>query len=210
MCKPFITDEDRVRISEAVKRAELKTSGELVTVIARKSADYYFVPVLCSFFVAFIVPIIIFYTSNLMLALSVPMFVGGQALLAFTTFLLVNLRFIKVSLVPHKHKVAKAKEMARRQFLAQGLHLTKNKTGVLIFVSVSERYVEIMGDEGISAVVPEDYFEGLVSEFLTAVKKGKIADGFVSVAGQIGEKLSEKFPHQDDDENERPDNLIEV
>ena len=210
MCKTFITNEDRSRIAEAVKKAEMKTSGEIVTVIAKKSSDYYFVPVLCSFFAAFIIPIIIFYTSNIMLALSVPMFVGGQALIAITIFLITNIRLIKTSLVPKKYKLTKTKEMANRQFFMQGLHLTKDKTGVLIFVSSSEKYIEIMGDDGISSVLPEDYWDDLVTQFIARMKKSEIAEGFISVINQVGDKLSEKFPRQDDDENERPDNLIEL
>ena len=40
-----------------------------------------------------------------------------------------------------------------RQFLAHGLHKTENRTGVLIFAAVAERYVEIIADAGINAKV---------------------------------------------------------
>jgi len=42
---------------------------------------------------------------------------------------------------------------AMHQFLAQGIHLTERRTGVLIFASVAERYAEIVADNGINAKV---------------------------------------------------------
>ena len=47
----------------------------------------------------------------------------------------------------------RASRLAREQFFEPGLHLTRARTGVLIFVAVAEHYVEIIADEGINALV---------------------------------------------------------
>ncbi|MCK9912500.1 hypothetical protein MXD81_25325, partial [Microbacteriaceae bacterium K1510] len=61
---------------------------------------------------------------------------------------------IRTALVPAGLKRLHAHRRAVEQFLAQNLHTTEGRTGVLLFVSVAERYAEIIPDRAIDAKVP--------------------------------------------------------
>ena len=61
---------------------------------------------------------------------------------------------------------------AMRQFFAQGLHKTENRTGVLIFASVAERYAEIVADAGINAKVTPEVWDQAVAALIAGIKAG--------------------------------------
>jgi putative membrane protein len=70
--------------------------------------------------------------------------------------LVLSLPMIRFRIVPKRRMWRRAHAEAMHQFLAQGIHLTEHRTGVLIFASVAERYAEIVADSGINAkVTPE-------------------------------------------------------
>ena len=62
---------------------------------------------------------------------------------------------IRLSLVPSQIvKRRRAHRRAVEQFLTQNMTATAERTGVLIFVSVAERYAEVIPDTGIAQKVP--------------------------------------------------------
>ena len=83
---------------------------------------------------------------------------------------------------PTAVKRRRAGRLAREQFFAQGLHLTRARTGVLIFVSVAEHYVEIIADQGIDALVPPGTWDKAVADFVGQVRAGHIAEGFLAAS----------------------------
>ena len=62
---------------------------------------------------------------------------------------------LRFAIVPKSIKRARAHQKAVEQFLAQNLHTTKGRTGVLIYVSFAEHYAEVIADEGIYRKVPQ-------------------------------------------------------
>ena len=109
-----------------------------------------------------------------------------------------------MALVPNSLKRRRASQLAREQFFAQRLHLTRARTGVLIFVSVAEHYVEIIADEGINARVPPGTWDKAVADFVEQVRAGRVTDGFLSVVEVVGARLAEHFPRPLDDRDELP------
>ena len=104
----------------------------------------------------------------------------------------------------------RASRLAREQFFERGLHLTRARMGVLIFVSVAEHYVEIIADEGIDALVPPGTWDKAVADFIERVRAGRIAEGFLDMIEVIGARLAEHFPRAPDDRDELPNRLIEI
>ncbi len=80
----------------------------------------------------------------------------------------------------------------------------------MLFVSVAERYVEIIADAGIDAKVADDAWGGIVEGFVAEVKAGRIADGFISAIEGCGILLAEHFPRAADDVDELPNHLFEI
>jgi len=101
----------------------------------------------------------------------------------------------------------RASNLARRQFLEQNLHHTVGSTGVLIFVSEAERYVEILVDEGISRHLDNEVWEGIVKRFTEQVRQGQTVQGFVSCIEACGELLSQHVPLTHE-RNELPNRLV--
>src|SRR6185295_9285374 len=119
-------------------------------------------------------------------------------------------RPLRMRLVPVAVRRRQASRLAREQFHALGLDRTRGRTGILLFVSVAERYVEILADRAIDEKVPAGTWKEIVAAFTRQVRGGKIADGFVGALTACGTLLVSHFPRAADDQNELPDVLIEL
>ena len=101
---------------------------------------------------------------------------------------------VRLALVPRSVKHARAHRRAVEQFLAQNLHTTVGRTGVLIFVSVGERFAEILADAAIHEKVPEGAWQAIVADLTEHIGKGQPGDGFVRAIAAVGEHLARHFP----------------
>ena len=82
------------------------------------------------------------------------------------------------------------------------LYTTKRRNAVLVFVAYDDRKFAILGDTGINEAVPEGFWDGEVEELTRYLKAGRPVDGLCAIIARIGERLSEYFPGERDDENE--------
>lgn len=91
---------------------------------------------------------------------------------------------------------------ATRTFNRLHLYTTKRRNAVLIFIAYEDRKFAILGDTGINNVVPEGFWDGEAEELGRYLKAGRPVDGICEVIARMGERLSEYFPGERDDENE--------
>ena len=203
----LMTDSDKQRIVEAIRRAEARTSGELITVIAREADDYYYIPTLWAALTALALPALV---TVLALQHTLLDSYGAQVTLFLLATLLFRIPALKYRVVPKAVKRQRAARLAREQFLMQNLHHTAGRTGIMLFVSVAERYVEVIADKGINDAVEAGAWEDVVARFVARVKAGRITEGFVDAVEACGEHLARHFPVQAGDRNELPDHLIEL
>lgn len=200
----FISNEDVGRISEAITKAERTTSGEIVAVIAEQSSRYQHIPFMWAALLALVVPWPLIHFTWMevqwIFLIQLLVFLGLLALAWHPK--------VRVALVPKSIANSDVRRRASEQFIAQNLHTTTGRTGVLIFVSVAEQRVEIIADSGIDARVPPGTWQTIVDEFTREIGDGKAADGFVHAIERIGQHLSEHFPPGSIDPNELPDHLI--
>lgn len=199
----MINDTERQQIADLIAEVERHTDAELVAVLAARSDDYRYIPVLWAALVALAVPTVGLFTPF-----------GGDLIAAaqLAVFCLLAVVFripaVGTRLIPRSVRYWRAANMARRQFLEQGLHHTKGDTGVLLFVSEAEHYVEILADRGIDRHVAPERWRGLVDDFVIAVRTGRTLAGFETTIAQIGEILSDAVPKTPDNRNELDDRLI--
>ncbi len=207
----FLSKVDKQRLQAQIKDIEQKTSGELVTVIARESDPYPYIPLLWAGLIALAVPPLV-----LALQLAWPLALVSIVQLVLFLVLAVALRSpaLKMRLIPAKVKQHRAARTAREQFLDLGLHHTEGRSGILIFVSVGERYVEILADKGINEKVTQERWDAIVADFVVAVKAERVAEGFEQAVAACGTILAENFPPEPGrahiSKNELPDHLIEI
>ena len=86
----------------------------------------------------------------------------------------------------------------------------QHRTGVLIFASAAERYVEIVADAGINEKVTTDVWNDAVCSLVTEIKAGRPAEGFLAAIEQCGAVLAAHFPPGALKRNELPDKLLEI
>jgi uncharacterized membrane protein len=92
-------------------------------------------------------------------------------------------------------------------FKSLALHKTKERNGVLFYMSIKDHKFAIIGDAGINAVVPGDFWDTTKETVLEHFKKGEFAQGLIKGIGMTGDHLRQYFPHQANDENELSDEI---
>lgn len=81
------------------------------------------------------------------------------------------------------------------------------RNGVLFYLAIRDKKFAILGDVGINAKVPENFWDEIKELMLEYFKKGEFADGLAQGIIRAGEQLKEHFKHQDDDVNELSDEI---
>lgn len=92
-------------------------------------------------------------------------------------------------------------------FSKLGMHKTAARNGVLFYVAVKDQKLVILGDAGINQVVPENFWNDIITMVLDYFREGKIEEGLVEGIRQAGKQLREHFPYQRDDVNELDNNI---
>jgi putative membrane protein len=202
----MISQADKTRIAEAIRAAESKTSGEIFCVVAHQSSDYRLVPLAWAAALALLVPApLIFFTLW-----PAAMIYLVQLVVFIAAALVLSLPAIRFHIVPRATKHERAHIEALRQFFAQGLHHTENRTGVLIFASLAERYAEIVADAGINAKVTPQVWDQAIAALIEGMKHGRPGDAFVAAIAQCGAVLAEHFPPGALNRDELPNRLVEI
>jgi uncharacterized membrane protein len=82
------------------------------------------------------------------------------------------------------------------------MYQTRDRNGVLIYISFSDRKLAIIGDEGINAVVPTYFWESTKNELIFRFKRNEFAQGIIDAVNEAGKQLQQYFPVKSDDKNE--------
>jgi putative membrane protein len=202
----MITDSEKARVTAAIRDAESSTAGEIFCVIARHSSDYRLVPVAWAAALALFVPL----PFMSLTAWSAPVVYLLQIIAFLLGTFILSQPAIRFRIVPRRARHDRAHAEAMRQFQVQGIDKTEHRTGVLIFASAAERYVEVVADAGINDRVSSDVWDDAVRVLVAAVKEGRPGDGFVAAIERCGTVLAEHFPPGALKRDELPDKLVEI
>jgi putative membrane protein len=198
-----ISEHDRERISAAIRAAEARTSGEIVCVLAETSSDAIGLPILLATLVALALPWV------LMAATALP--IRSILVLQVITFIILALVLclprIRVALLPRRARRALAHRVAVEQFSIRGIARKRDRSGILIFVSLAEHYARIIADVGIASQVPQAQWQGAVDTLVAHCGYGRIADGFISAIEVCGSVLATHFPRTATSHDELPDRI---
>ena len=198
-----VSEQDRARISMAIRAAEKKTSGEIVCVLAQSSSDVTALPILVAAVVALALPWLLVALT----AMSVHRILVLQVLVFVALALVLCVPQVRVALVPRRARRAVAHRAAMEQFTIRGIARTKNRTGILIFVSLAEHYARIIADVGIAGRVPQSEWQGAIDALVAHMKYGRIADGFIIAIEVCGRVLATHFPRAETSRDELPDRI---
>ncbi len=215
----FLTESEKASITAKINHAESQTRAEIVTVIAKSSDGYRYIPTLWAALIALSVPGLYYLWINLTsggwgtlesIQQSAAWLYPVQVLVFLGLGMIFQIPQARVWMVPKSVKRQRAARHAREQFFLQKLHETEGRTGILVFVSVAEHYVEIIVDSSIADVVDNSIWNDTVNEFISHVRAGNIAKGFESTIEHCRVVAWENFPAPEGRPDELPNHLIEV
>jgi putative membrane protein len=198
-----LSRQDRARIGAAIHAIENRTSGEIICVLARTSSDATALPIAIAALAALALPWILVSFTPLpvyrILLLQIAAFLGLAVLLCLPR--------VRVALLPRAARRAVAHRVAMEQFHIRGIARKKDRTGILIFVSLAEHYARIIADEGVVARVSQSHWQDAVDALTAHMRDGRIADGFITAIERCGTVLATHFPRTEGSRDELPDRI---
>lgn len=220
------TEADHNRVTAAIKAAEARTSGEIFCMLSNERHRYlewiFAVAALLAFSIPFLLTWLGFGPADwaglfgawraeeLTELQTIEIYAAMQAFIFLMATLAIWWSPLAQRYAPRFIRRERVHEMALKQFLSKGIHLTAGRTGVLIFVSAEDHIVEVVADEGIFAKVPQAHWGDTAEKLLAGLRRDDPAQGFIDAIALCGEVLARHFPPGRDNPNEIEDHLIIV
>ena len=225
-----LSKADLATVEAAVRQAETRTTGEIYCVLAEESSAYGEIPLAWAAGVALLAPALLLLAGvhvtvpdlfSSWSAAQIGEAVEGaargallgalflQGLLFALTAIVVSIPPVRRALTPRGLKRDRVRRRAAEQFVAKNLHLTRERTGVLIFVSLGERMAELIADEGIAAHVDNQVWDQAMAALIQGLKRDRLGEGFTAAIGLCADVLAQGFPAREgDNPNELPDAVV--
>jgi putative membrane protein len=202
-----LSESDRDRIEAAVAALETKSSAELAVVVARQSHDYGAYPFLWAAAVGLFAGGLLAVGWSQARAVDVVLIEG----IAFTlSYLVLHVTGLGVALIPARLKSAHARRLAAAEFATLVAGHTTDRAGLMLFVSLAERHVEILVDRGIDEKIPKEQWRAIVARFGAADRRQTIADRIVTAVDQCGALLAPHLPPSGGQRNEISNRVTEL
>lgn len=211
----MLTKIEEDRIEAAVAKAEEATTGEILVVLASEVSRYREVPLAWAAALSLAVPPIVLslslapltnLTSDLWLVgqmgawqselgMAIGLYAAVQIILFLAVLAVVHIPAVRRRLTPRalkRHRVAKA---AHHQFVSISARARASDTGVLIFVALEDRQVQILADAGIHQKCGEAPWARAAEAITSAMKAGDDPTaGIIEAVNICGQALAEHFP----------------
>ena len=190
MKKPF-TPAEHARIDAAIVELGRSTAADLRVIVTRASDRYSLYPVAWAAISAILVGGIF---SLIRPDIASRTMITIQLCFMLVTMLVLDWLPLRLLIVPKRVKHARAWQLAHREFNAHAMAKPEQQHRILLFVSLGERYVEIVADHETHALASAGIWNKIVDEFLTTVKSGRVADGVLAAIAACGAILREHHP----------------
>jgi putative membrane protein len=189
-------------LAECVKEVETNTDAELVIVVRARSGDYTHVDYLFGALLAFAVLLFLLFSPFTFHQYWVPI----DVVLSFVIGAFVSSRsnFLRRLLSRKKFRSAAVRTAAAAMFYEAGIANTNAEMGVLIYLSLLERQLELIADRGVLKSVPAQEWNRELFELHEAGKKPEPAS-FLAAIQSLGKLLATHLPPTGKNPNELPD-----
>lgn len=220
MAKINFSKEDLEKIRGAVKEAESKTAGEIATAFIKESYDYAVYELMFAVICGFVYFIVMMFFTNSIETIIKNMFWVYSAdyllifyglstfLVIFIFYFLANIPIIDRLIVPRSVMRQKVNERAVRHFMESGIYNTRDRTGILIFISALEHRVELLADKGINEKIPQEKWNSIVNNIVEGIHSCEVVKHLCESIAECGQLLAEHYPIQPDDVNELKDEIV--
>ncbi len=212
--KDIFTDTQKTALAEAVRKAEEATAGEIVPYVARQSDAYAEAHLRAGSLFAFLVLVIFSLLrvfTNIWLPFSI-VGVSAAAVLAYGAAVCgthLFPRFKRLFIPPHAMRL-RVDERATLAFLTEEVFATRNRTGILLFISLFERQVRVMGDKGINAKVGKQEWDEIVAILVRQMKARRPFEGLLEAIERSGSLLEKNQVERPDDDTNELDDAVRI
>jgi len=182
---------DHARLAKAAEAVRAKTSVRFELLIVPVADRYALYPVAYGAFAALIGGGLLA-TVRPHLALDTAF--GIEAFVFVLVSLALEWPVLKLMLVPRRMKHERARQFAHRAFAARILAAQERKTGMVVFASLGERYVELVTDDALDRRIGQARWNAIVADFTATARSGRVADGLERAIAACGAALAEHFP----------------
>ena len=189
--KPPISSEERERISSTIAEIEKSTIADLDVVVVRVSDRYSLYPLVWASAAGLAVAAIVAFAYPRIGSRET---IATQFALAILLIPILQWLPIRLRLVPRIVKYAQARQMAHREFAAQNAAAANGRPRILFFVSVGERYVEIIADHEIDSKVSQETWDGIIADFAKTMQSERVAVGLIKAIKKCGGVLQTHCP----------------
>lgn len=202
----FMTASEQQRVTDAVHKAELKTSGEIVPMIVSRSHDYPMAAATCALSMA--LPLALVLTT----IFGERLWIGPQNMWLMLVFfgllyaifypLIMKREWLKFFFLKESQVMHEVYKGALAAFYSEQLYKTKNENGILLYISVLEQRVWILADRGINEKIDQQEWDLVVADLTSGIRSGNRCDSICIAVARIGQILQEHFPYLKDDQDE--------
>jgi len=221
----MLTPEDHARITAAIATAEEGSSGDIFCVLAGEVSTYREVPIAYGAAAALLIPPLVLAVSLRPLLVAITgggwtaeqtgalqgdlgFALTGYAVVQLCLFglvaLITSLAPVRRLVTPRFLKRHRVKKAAFHHFAAAHTHVRDSETGVLIFVALVERQVEVLADAAIHAKVGDALWTAAAQAVQEGMKQPDPTAGIETAIALCGEALKAHFPSSEARPADRP------
>jgi len=210
----FLTEEEKREIETCVKEVEKNTSGEIVPLVVSASYHYPMSNMIGALIFGLLISVVVTLVFSIrkswggVTALDLWLFPAVFAV-SFLLFheLIKRISWLKRIFITKAEINEEVEEAALTSFYRNGLNNTRDRTGILIFISVFERRAFVLADEGINAKVDTGVWQEIVGTVVQGIRQRRQAQGICRAVRRCGDLIRKAFPIKSGDTDEL-DNLI--
>jgi putative membrane protein len=204
--KHLLSEADHKRIEAAVSALEAKSSAELAVVVAHQSHDYGAYPFLWSAAIG------LFAGGLLAVGWSDARAIDAilvEGIVFALSYLALHFTGLGIALIPKRLKSSHARRLAAAEFSTLVAQRTTGRSGLMLFVALAERHVEILVDRGIDEKIPKEQWRSIVERFGASTGSNTLTDRIVAAIDQCAAILAQRLPSSGAPQNEISNQVTE-
>ena len=189
-------------LAQAVRDIEKNSDAEIVIVVRGRSGTYRHSDYLCGAIIAFIGLIFVLLSPFEFHVYWVPIDVFG--LFVAGAFVCSRTDFVRRALTTKKFRAQAVRNGAAAMFYEAGIANTSAENGLLIYLSILERRLEIIADRGVLKAIPALKWNNAVFG-LKQVAGNPDSENLIKAVRELGDLLTQCLPPTGENPNELPD-----
>ncbi len=215
----LFSDPDRVTIETAIAAAERGTRGQIVPVVASVSGRYDRAEDLFGMMFALLClagawltlqdTSAVAWSGTQTTVLGLPA-VGAIVVAGFVcgAWLAGRVTVLRLPFIARAEMQAEVERAAQAAFHNHNVRKTSAASGVLIYVSLYEQMVRVIGDDAVAERVSPEQWQAICQAVVDGMQRGAPAAGLVEALERAGALLATVLPREADGDNELNDHLI--